>query len=107
MWETTGGSALAGESSLTAAHREVQEETGITMPKDSAVLVETRPWIDHFDDIWLFRGMFTLSDVVLLEGETCDAMLATADEIIDLWRSGRFVPTDRLDELLAKIVALC
>ncbi len=106
MWETTGGSALSGEDSLTAALREVREETGITVPASSARLVETRPWIDHFDDIWLFRGDFSLSDVRLLEGETCDATLATAHEILTLWRSGRFVPIDDLDRLLSKIESL-
>jgi len=103
MWETTGGSALAGEDSLTAALREVQEETGITVSADSAQLVETRPWIDHFDDIWLFRADFTIEDVKLLEGETCDAMLASAAQITDLWHGGSFVPTEDLDKLLAKV----
>lgn len=106
MWETTGGSALAGEDSLTAALREVREETGITVSAENAQLVETRPWIDHFDDIWLFKGDFSLANVKLLEGETCDAMLATAEEILALWHSGQFVPTDKLDELLAKTEAL-
>ena len=106
MWETTGGSALAGEDSLTAALREVREETGITVSAENAQLVETRPWIDHFDDIWLFKGDFSLADVKLLEGETCDAMLATAEEILALWHSGQFVPTDKLDELLAKTEAI-
>ena len=31
LWETTGGSALAGDDSLTAAIREVKEETGLRL----------------------------------------------------------------------------
>ena len=31
MWECTGGSALAGDDSLTAALREVREETGLRL----------------------------------------------------------------------------
>ena len=106
MWETTGGSALAGEDSLTAALREVWEETGIQVDPGQAQLVTTRPWIDHFDDIWLFRADFSLEDVTLLEGETCDACLASAQEILTLWRNGQFVPTDDLDKLLAQVEAL-
>lgn len=106
MWETTGGSALAGEDSLTAALREVREETGIQVDPSQAQLVTTRPWIDHFDDIWLFRADFSLEDVTLLEGETCDACLATAEEIVRLWHRGEFVPTDALDQLLDLVETL-
>jgi 8-oxo-dGTP pyrophosphatase MutT (NUDIX family) len=106
MWECTGGSALAGDTSLAAAIREVAEETGLHVKKDQGQLVETRPWNDHFDDIWLFKGEYSLGDVQLLEGETCDARLATADEILTLWRTGRFVPIDDLDILLTKLEAL-
>ena len=31
-WEITGGSVVAGEDSLTAAQRELREETGISVP---------------------------------------------------------------------------
>ena len=106
MWETTGGSALAGEDSLTAALREVREETGIQVDPSQAQLVTTRPWIDHFDDIWLFRADFSLEDVTLLEGETCDACLATGEEIVRLWHRGEFVPTDALDQLLDQVETL-
>ena len=33
-WECSGGSVLAGESSIDGACRELQEETGIILPKD-------------------------------------------------------------------------
>ncbi|AUD14346.1 hypothetical protein CW734_12755 [Planococcus sp. MB-3u-03] len=29
LWETTGGSVITGESSLTGALRELEEETGL------------------------------------------------------------------------------
>ena len=31
LWECTGGSALSGEDSITAIHRELREETGLDM----------------------------------------------------------------------------
>ena len=34
-WEITGGSAVAGEESLTAAQRELAEETGLNLPKEN------------------------------------------------------------------------
>ena len=106
LWETTGGSALAGDDSLTAALREVREETGLILQPQEGVLVETRKWIDHFDDIWLFQHDFSLAEVQLLEGETCDAMAATAEEILQLAAAGQFVPTERLAELIRKLKVL-
>lgn len=35
MWECVGGSAVAGEDSLTAALRETKEEVGIDLPAES------------------------------------------------------------------------
>ena len=35
MWETTGGGAVAGESGLEAAVREVREELGIALRSES------------------------------------------------------------------------
>lgn len=100
MWEPTGGSALAGDDSLTAAIREVREETGLVLDPGNGHLVETRRWTDHFDDMWLFTQDFDLTDVHLLEGETCDARKATAEDILRLHREGLFVPIDDLPQLL-------
>ena len=100
LWETTGGSALAGDDSLTAAMREVREETGLVLHAESGRLVESRQWTDHFDDIWLFCQDFALEEITLLEGETCDAQRATAEEILRLHAQGRFVPTDDLESLM-------
>ena len=35
MWECTGGCAMRGDSSLTAALREVKEELGLTLVKEN------------------------------------------------------------------------
>lgn len=100
MWESTGGSALAGDDSLTAALREVREETGLTLNPDLGRLVLTVRGRDCFCDVWLFRQDFDLRDVVLQEGETCGAKYAGAEEILAMADSGTFVPLDYLRELL-------
>lgn len=101
MWEATGGSALAGDDSLTAAIREVQEETGIRLSPDNGKCVISFRGNDHFTDVWLFRQEFDLEKVVLLEGETCDKMTASADQIQKMRNEGILVPFSYLDELLA------
>lgn len=99
LWETTGGSALAGEDSLTAALREVKEETGLTLDPAWGRLVVSARRSDYFQDIWLFQQDFDLTDVVLQPGETCDKMYADKEAILKMCQSGEFVPYDFLHEL--------
>ena len=98
-WECTGGSALAGEDSLTAALREVREETGLKLDPDKGKIVIRTKRVGYFGDIWLFRENFDLDLVRLQNGETVDKRKATKDEIISLIKSGEFAPYDYLDEL--------
>lgn len=92
MWEMTGGSALAGDSSLEAAVREVQEETGLVLPPENGRLVWQYRRHDSFKDVWLFDYDFDLAQVVLQEGETCDKGVASREEIGQLMAAGKFVP---------------
>lgn len=106
MWETTGGSALAGDDSLTAAMREVKEETGLTLNPECGRCILQCKGENYFGDYWLFRQDFDLSEVVLQEGETCDKMLADEQTIRAMHREGTFVPSRYIDELFAAIHAL-
>jgi len=84
IWEVTGGSALAGEDSLTAALREVKEETGITLRPENGVVFESlrrEGKYADFADVWLFRQEVSLEDFVPQPGETIDAKLATPEEL--------------------------
>lgn len=105
MWESTGGSALAGDSSLTAALREVREETGLELDPERGRMVMNHRKSDFFRDVWLFRQDFDLNDVVLQPGETVDKMYADKYTILQLCRNEEFVPYDYLQELF-KIAGL-
>lgn len=99
MWESTGGSALAGDDSLAAALREVKEETGLTLDPVKGKIVESYRREDSFQDLWLFKQDFDLKDVVLQPGETVDKMYAGKDTILRLLAAGEFVPFAYLDAL--------
>lgn len=104
MWEGTGGSAAAGEDSLTAALREVQEETGLTAaPNDARLVMTLERNGDCFVDIYLVTLNFELTDVKLLPGETVDARLVTAEEMMRMWEAGTFVPHSYMREFMQKI----
>jgi 8-oxo-dGTP pyrophosphatase MutT (NUDIX family) len=107
MWETTGGSAVAGEDSLTAALREVKEELGVDLnPSDGRLFRSIRrydcEWPD-FVDIWVFACNAPIESIVFQPEETCDAMWATKEQIYALLDRGEFIPRDVIpciDELL-------
>ena len=98
-WEATGGSAVAGEDSFTAALREVREELGITLDPTRGRLLLTkrfdRPeWTNQgFVDVYIFRHDCPIEDVVLQEGETCDAMWASTEQIRKLKEAGELTPS--------------
>lgn len=99
MWETTGGSALQGDDSLTAALREVKEETGLTLDPTSGRCVLRLKTSDCFTDVWVFHQDFSLKNVILLPGETTDKMYADKKTIQSLYQRGEFVPYSYLDEI--------
>ena len=105
MWETTGGSALSGDDSLTAVMREVKEETGLTLLPENGTCIRSKMGDTCFSDVWLFRQDFDLKDVVLLEGETCDVMYASAEKIRQLRNEGILCSYSYLDELLEGVVS--
>ena len=91
MWETTGGSAIAGDSSLTAALREVKEETGFDVRAEDGKLVHSWQGSEVFVDVWHFVCDLDPAMAVLQAGETCDIKYATEDEIEALYQEGKFV----------------
>lgn len=104
MWECTGGSALAGDDSLTAAVREVQEETGLIISPQHGRLLYSYSIRNNFTDVWLFNTDAPLSDVVLLEGETIDARYYTQDEIFQMYEDGTLVPFPYIDHIFQRML---
>ena len=70
---------------------------------ENGKLMLTHKSTDTFADIWYFQQEFSLEDVVLLEGETCDAMIATKEQILQMDKEGILVPFAYLQELMDKI----
>lgn len=93
LWDVTvGGSAIAGDTSCTAAARELQEELGLT-----ADLTFERPKLTihfsvGFDDIYTLIWDVDLSDLTLQESEVQAARWATEDEIHRMIDEGTFIP---------------
>lgn len=99
MWESTGGSALSGDDSITAAIREVKEETGLDVCKENGKCVLTLQRVDNFCDVWLFKQEFNISNVILQETETSAAKAVTKGEIRQMIKNGEFMPFSYIEKL--------
>lgn len=79
-WENNGGAALTGEDSRTAIQRELFEETGIRAEKEDFVLLKSYTFEENFLDVYILCKDFSLDEVHLQKGETCDARWVSIEE---------------------------
>ena len=91
-WEITGGSVVAGEDSLTAAQRELSEETGICVPREKLTFCRKYLGSHALYHLYHVEADISEKDIVLQEGETVDARLVTADEFKKLTAEGKICP---------------
>lgn len=96
MWECSGGSILAGETSLEGVIRELKEELGIEFSKKEAIfLKEIRrdKLPPDFKDLWLFRRNIDLKDITFSDGESIDARWVTIEEFMRMYENKEIIPT--------------
>lgn len=109
MWDTVGGSALAGETSIEAALREVNEEIGLKLDKANGKLIKRlmRKQYDSpdFVDVWFFNCDAEISDLKYQPDEVSDAKWADKDTILNMVKNGEMVDVyTYLDEVLNYII---
>ena len=93
-WEFTGGSGVSGEDSLTSAHRELLEETGIDCPPEKLIFLGTLREPSAFMDCYLCRLDSAGEDtpITLQEGETVDYRWVTFCEFETMIHKGLIPP---------------
>ncbi|MCL2079462.1 MAG: NUDIX domain-containing protein [Oscillospiraceae bacterium] len=108
MWQTTGGSAVSGDDSLTTALKETVEEIGVVLdPKNGQLFKQYMSSHANdeggaFYDVWLFRQDVNISSIIFKPDETCDAMWANKGKIKQMIDDGIFISEEAypyLDEL--------
>lgn len=93
LWDiTVGGSALAGEDSQMAAHRELYEELGIDVDFQGMRPNLTINFRHGFDDIYILEKDVDLSTLRLQYEEVQDARWASREEILKLIERNAFLP---------------
>lgn len=107
MWETTGGSIITGEDSLTAALRETKEELGISLNADNGKIFKSYTYPHSSGDgaayieVWIFKQNINITTISLQHEETCNAIWANKDQIKEMINDKTFVNYDYIDELFA------
>lgn len=94
LWESTGGSVNAGETSLQGAIRELNEETGLSVTAEELQFIGEMERKNYFLDsyIWKSAQNIEISDLTLQAGEVCDAKLVTIQELEEMNKMGEVVP---------------
>ena len=93
LWTlSSGGCAIAGETSAMAASRELQEEIGITSDFTGQRPLLTISGTNSFSDYYLLRANPDLYTLSLQSEEVQAVRWATLDDILRLLRLGQFVP---------------
>jgi len=94
MWECTGGSAEAGEDSLTAVAREIKEELGLDIDKTTGKLFGTK--LRHYDgcpdilDVWVFKDNSPISQITVQESEVMNVKWASIPELKKMHQDKQF-----------------
>ena len=93
LWDVTvGGSAVAGDTSCTAAEREVMEELGLPLDLSAELPKRILPFDGGFDDIYTLIMDVDLSTLHLQESEVQAVRWAGEEEILSMLADGRFIP---------------
>lgn len=108
VWESPGGSVLAGETSIQGMARELREETGIDAGPEELQFILRRPYGNVFIDNYALRWDRPASDVVPQPGETVGAKWFPLDRWEQKVRAGEIwagADTDEFFNLVRAIAA--
>ena len=96
LWDVTvGGSAIAGDTSRTAAERETLEEIGLAIDLSNEQPKLTIPFDVGFDDIYTLVQEVDLFALRLQESEVQAVKWADEQEVLAMLADGRFIPYHR------------
>jgi isopentenyldiphosphate isomerase len=93
MWDiTVGGSAIKGDTSQSAAERELYEEIGLTVDFKNIRPNITINFNNGFDDIYLIEQEVDINELSLQYEEVQNVKWASKEEIFSMIESGIFIP---------------
>ena len=96
FWDVTvGGSAIAGDTSRSAAERETREELGLSLDLSDVRPSLTIHWENGFDDYYLLTREVDIRSLHLQTEEVQAVRWASKEEIFRMIDSGEFIPYEK------------
>lgn len=89
-WAATGGSAVSGEDSLTAAARELREELGIKAEREEFRFMTRFKRRNAFLDVWFLRRDADAGRLRLQRSEVAEAKWITPDSFAKMIEDKKF-----------------
>ncbi|MBR5923197.1 MAG: NUDIX domain-containing protein [Clostridia bacterium] len=89
-WAATGGAAIAGEDSFTAASRELYEELGIKSDRQILRFVTRMKRRNSFLDIWSVISDMPADKLTLQASEVAEAKWVSRGEFEDMIKKGEY-----------------
>ena len=90
VWAATGGAAIAGETSIVAAARELGEELGIKVSPNDLRLVKRIKRRNSFIDMWTVRVNVRVPELKLQKSEVAEAKWVNKATLAAMIDSGEF-----------------
>lgn len=90
MWAATGGAAIAGETSVKAATRELGEELGIIVKPEDLKLVKRIKRRNSFIDMWAVNVNVKVPELKLQKSEVDQAKWVNKTTLASMIASGEF-----------------
>lgn len=104
-WAATGGAAIAGESSYTAANRELYEELGIPSNKQNLKKLARIRRRNSLLDVWFINTDISADRLRLQEDEVAEARWVSRKEFMQMIKDGQYhnYGKEYFDTVLQKI----
>ncbi len=90
IWAATGGAAISGESSFTAAARELYEELGIPSSEESLRFVTRIKRRNSFVDIWTINTSAKVPQLKLQKSEVAEAKWVNRATLMGMIQNGEY-----------------
>ena len=95
MWDlSAGGFVQSGETVNDAVLREAHEELGIQLAPESIRYIMTVPFSFVLDEFFAVQADCEIDDLVLQEEEVLEAKWVTHEEVLQMYKEGKFVDYD-------------
>lgn len=104
-WAATGGAAVSGEDSFTAARRELFEELGISSNEDTLIKLTSLKRRNSFLDIFVITSDVKIDELKLQKTEVEEARWVDKSTLCEMIKNGEYhnYGKEYFSELFSKI----